>query len=502
MSKTKLKKRHECEYCSERVGRQTFHTGPVVSCSSCGRCKRWCTGTSLVNGRRFVNSCHRRPGTQVSKPLVPTTANKLLNPLPRRLGLEVEIGDWKTFTPRNLKQSSGTMMRDGSVQPSAHELVLEPLYGRQYVLGVTELAQQLHIHHATVNHTCGFHVHVDATDLDWFSLRRLTKIYLDLESELYRCLVDPSRLANRFCCPVDKDFRKEAAALWTFHKQSEIRRGLFYMVYGVDPKTHGQFTKEQIDSRVKQAITEAVDFVPSTPRLRNVRDPITGEYRAVLVQPPPVAKPDPKALRRLFVDQASKGLRNTFKQLKHNKYGEIGNRAHLIRYFGLNLHSLFFRGTVEFRMKEGVTDLESLMLWPLFCGWLVEGASRASDSDVLKYPATLVEFSQRWMPPAIAEWVLKKVTSAPTQTVTPPNEGAVGTGPLPHYTDIVYGAQLRRDLEGRAQQTAAANAAQQQAAQHFGGLRNMTGGLFREPIWVTHPLAEPAPIADDPTIDF
>jgi hypothetical protein len=63
-------------------------------------------------------------------------------------------------------------------------------------------------------------------------------------------------------------------------------------------------------------------------------------------------------------------------------------RLHPTRYHGLNLHSYWYRGTVEFRYYPSVLDHpEELMQWIIFTQFLVEwGAGRRPELDYVSKP--------------------------------------------------------------------------------------------------------------------
>jgi hypothetical protein len=63
-------------------------------------------------------------------------------------------------------------------------------------------------------------------------------------------------------------------------------------------------------------------------------------------------------------------------------------RLHPTRYHGLNLHSYWYRGTVEFRYFPSVLDQpEELMQWIIFTQFLVEwGAGRRPELDYVPKP--------------------------------------------------------------------------------------------------------------------
>jgi len=93
---------------------------------------------------------------------------------------------------------------DGSVRGNSPiEINTAPAKGDVFLQQIQELTDALKLQSATVNNTCGLHVHVDATDFTYYDLRRLILLYNKLEPALFRIL-PPSRRGNRFCSPVNQ----------------------------------------------------------------------------------------------------------------------------------------------------------------------------------------------------------------------------------------------------------------------------------------------------------
>jgi hypothetical protein len=52
------------------------------------------------------------------------------------------------------------------------------------------------------------------------------------------------------------------------------------------------------------------------------------------------------------------------------------------RYFGLNLHSWIYRGSIEFRMGAGTINASKIKSWALLCNAIIEYAYSLSDKEV------------------------------------------------------------------------------------------------------------------------
>ena len=61
---------------------------------------------------------------------------------------------------------------------------------------------------------------------------------------------------------------------------------------------------------------------------------------------------------------------------RKNRYGAKSEKYVHQRYYGLNIHSYWYRGTLEFRMHEGTASGPEILFWAEVCLSLVEAASR------------------------------------------------------------------------------------------------------------------------------
>jgi hypothetical protein len=71
------------------------------------------------------------------------------------------------------------------------------------------------------------------------------------------------------------------------------------------------------------------------------------------------------------------------RELAQNRAAGHGNNGREPnRYRSLNIHSWFYRGTLEFRQHEGCVDPQRILNWMEFCRWTVELAQRLRDCEV------------------------------------------------------------------------------------------------------------------------
>lgn len=302
--------------------------------------------------------CRHRPGAlRSSGKLTLPYVKKLVNRLDRLIGLEVEISDWGTLPTRPSytwpTKFAYTIDHDGSVVPSGLEMLITPLRGDAFVAAMCELTEEAARCGARVNETCGLHVHVDTREISYWELRRVLVLYEHFEEEIYRLLVQPGR-----------DMAKSR---------------------------HGYLFCSKFSTRFKRAIL-ASERAGSTAKLKELFQHMVYGVKAT---------DDPIARKEIY------------DTLKRQKYGgERNTTGFKARYMGLNIHSWFHRGTIEWRMKEGTLDLTELVCWSLFCGWFVDVAVRACDSYIIgssehtpRYKKlTLLEFIDETMPKYIGAW--------------------------------------------------------------------------------------------------
>lgn len=84
------------------------------------------------------------------------------------------------------------------------------------------------------------------------------------------------------------------------------------------------------------------------------------------------------------------------REAKNHKY-------HDSRYSALNLHSYFFRGTVEFRHHEGTIDPTTIINWALVCAHVVEAAAKLPHRVIQNLPSGEAGLLQL-LPPHLAKW--------------------------------------------------------------------------------------------------
>lgn len=352
-----------CHKCQKQVPQR-----PSRFCAHCRTCKSCCTCR------------HMAQYTPLPAPRVSDTYH--INTLPRTLGLELELADWgKLRNEGTFNHLEYEPVRDWSVQPSGQEMVIHPLRGDEFLRAMAELAEQLYRTDATVNQTCAYHVHVGSSDLSYWDLRKILRIYEMLEGEIYDHLILPHRRdvpeVTHYCQMLTK-------------KHVKCERCSRY---------------DQQYPRQRKALIPLRDTIEWLNNAKN-----TFELKQGIIN-------------MLYGPMEGQRPRDAATWLQTRKNG----RYEWSRYVGLNLHAWMYRGTLEFRMKEASTDLEDLTAWPLWCGWFVQACTRIQERRTMRESFSLLKFTDEFMPRWITDWVQKKIcTQVKPVMATGPMEGRTG----------------------------------------------------------------------------
>jgi hypothetical protein len=267
------------------------------------------------------------------------------------------LEDFKGLRQIDCKLIKFTAEHDASVAHSGMEVVTDKLCGDNFVVGMSELAQIINERGCIAGPTTGLHVHVDAIDYNTLDLRRAFVLFATIQNQLFGTLVAASRKTNQFCPPLLGS--KEALLnLINLTKPSEINRFFYNYLYDIE--------------------------------LKDIPNLLAADSKAYVAR-----------------------VQRVIQQCKSKKYMNQARRQ------ALNFHSWMMRGTLEFRLHEGTTDFDDLLMWPLWCGWFVQRTLGISDKEVQQWvskPPSIIELSERFaegktaMPKNILEWVKRKCT--------------------------------------------------------------------------------------------
>ncbi len=288
--------------------------------SLCKRCGVETTRPQTAEGARMLLCvCRNRPFHVATPVGYKTTYGQ--NPLKVWLGLEVEIADRVGYVTRELERNprvgvSWHRDHDGTVQPSGEELVFAPMRGDGFVEGVIHVCEACVRAQAEMNETCSVHVHVDARDWSSWQVRNLCALYLKHEKGFYD-LVPRSRRGGKthrhqgYSKMFSTSMRRDMQRLAQIKKRGDITHVLGSMMYDL-----GAGQEWEIPRRREQKY--------HCERQRRCTDGVECKDK---------------------------------------------------RYYGLNLHSWFMRGTLEFRHLEGTIDPRDVVCWGMLCGWFCETAA-------------------------------------------------------------------------------------------------------------------------------
>lgn len=87
---------------------------------------------------------------------------------------------------------------------------------------------------------------------------------------------------------------------------------------------------------------------------------------------------------------------------------ERSSKYESCRYYALNLHSFFYRGTVEFRHAAGTTNTNKVKNWALVCGYIVDAASKMSLADINALPLNSTEALLALLPESVKAFVIDR----------------------------------------------------------------------------------------------
>jgi len=139
----------------------------------------------------------------------------------RKFGVEIEFVGLNPQTVAELLTNAGIpcqhegynhttrnrwkVVRDGSIEyrsDDCGELVSPPLVGREGIDQVRKVLRLIAAGGATVNRSCGLHVHVDANDLSVSQIHNIVARYSTFQAEINR-FMPASRRNSRWAKPVD-----------------------------------------------------------------------------------------------------------------------------------------------------------------------------------------------------------------------------------------------------------------------------------------------------------
>ena len=283
----------------------------------------------------------------------------------RLIGVEIELAGGKAGAYpwiAECRRVGHGVVSDGSIRasPAARawlpvEITTLPANGRKLDQSISRLDSALRAAKARTNTSCGTHVHVDARDLGWSDVRTLARVWRAVEPAMFSAL-PPSRRSNEYCLPCGDTYGAAAA-------DGDFKTAFLKTLYRISPP--------------KPPDSNAMGLV------------------------------DKRYYKRRY-DREARAFAARYRETTARKYNPA-------RYYALNLHSWFFRGTVEFRLGSGTVHLVKTSLpWAKICRAIVHFAATANSERL----STLLDcFQERGSLPALQGLLGRLSTEGGTNNV-------------------------------------------------------------------------------------
>jgi putative amidoligase enzyme len=341
------------------------------------------------------------------------TVMAAIDPNNRHISVELEID-----TPGDLKRGrklheavekwGDSVVEDGSVH-TGWEINTSPSSGEAFTRHIRELCDGMDLLELKPSRNCGMHVHVNTKDMGFQDLRRLILLYSRVERAIYDAC-HPYRLNHQYSAKCGQHFE----GIVNSKKPTDFKGDIHAMLYGykkppkggISPNTsqnpHGTYLNtgcaaiEQSYSEARLRTAGHSNTVPAYHALlacgavlgRLVPDSVKEAARRRLQSPEPVKKTkNDGVLRELLEKKAQK-------------------RPGSLRYRSLNLHSFFYRGSVEFRHHEGSAEFHVIHGWGRLCAEIVTRAVKMTDAQINALPKNPRKALLEVLPPDLKEFVV------------------------------------------------------------------------------------------------
>ena len=85
------------------------------------------------------------------------------------------------------------------------------------------------------------------------------------------------------------------------------------------------------------------------------------------------------------------------------------NREIMARYNALNVHSYWYRGTLECRLHNGTINAEKIKTWGILWAGLVDAAYALSENEIRSLKGDALQVLTGVIPPVTINYVLKRI---------------------------------------------------------------------------------------------
>lgn len=180
-----------CDECGDYIGEDDYRCGECGGCEDCCDCNNRDDDEPAVEFFTSALRFHPCPKDRHER-----------NPSKRHISCELEVDNAESDSgiSNAVRSWKGSIVRDGSLSSMGFEICTAPAAGDVFCDQIERICGALNDSRADVNESCGYHVHVDARDFNFWDVRRLILVYAKIESALYDC-VPQSRRTSQYCEP-------------------------------------------------------------------------------------------------------------------------------------------------------------------------------------------------------------------------------------------------------------------------------------------------------------
>jgi hypothetical protein len=241
----------------------------------------------------------------------------------RYIACEIEVAGLhnpkrKDLLIQTIKKWGGQIVHDGSLPGGGFEINMAPAAGDYFVRQAQEIGDALRDAEAYTTAACGLHVHADARDFTYADMRRLFLYYSKIEPVLIQMQPYSRSMNSTYCQPVG------------------------------------------------QMLAEGVKNFALPPFYKKIKGKAKPYKQAVM--------------NSVYLMERRKGgdfSGNVPRPERTSHYGS----SH-VHYHGMNVHSWFFRGTVENRFHGGTTVARKIVDWATLWAAVLDKAMKISDKDI------------------------------------------------------------------------------------------------------------------------
>ena len=189
-----------CEQCMERC----------CECSTCDSCGERCDNT-CGECDRCSDCCNCDKGPRANQRFKFNQPSDISgfkrNRMRRAIALEVEISSVDRNGPLEeyASDTGAGLSEDGSIPDAGCEIQTNPASGDNFLSDISALNEALEQSGADVDSSCGFHVHVDASDYNQYDLRKFMLVWIAVEPAMFE-LVTKDRIIGSYCKPCGQLF--------------------------------------------------------------------------------------------------------------------------------------------------------------------------------------------------------------------------------------------------------------------------------------------------------